>query len=358
MLSTRLPIALLVLTLSSPLFSADDISNIPDDYATLAIWEAAKNGDITALTGDTIAQISGEILGGVTVSGWTTDADSRIIITGISTDTHKGTADDGGAQVTSFGAEAFKISNSGSFRCDIIIEKLIVQIGASTGNEIAIYLAGGGAGSKAIFRYNVIYSTTLYTAGFYLASGSHDTEVYNNIMYDTHSSFFGGCRIQASHSTILYNNVFWNNYYGIRAGASTDPVLVKNNLCFENNSDFYGTTLFDTASTGNFSSDTTGDNDNLASGDNTANVTFSEGVDYISTTTVVNLHLVAGSQLIDAGFDVVSDSSMTVTTDIDYPQTGATFLVRNDVGADELAETPTPTPTSSGFPIILYLGGN
>ncbi len=73
---------------------------------------------------------------------------------------------------------------------------------------------------------------------------------------------------------------------------------------------------------------------------------------------MVNLHLVAGSQLIDAGFDVVSDSSMTVTTDIDYPQTGATFLVRNDVGADELAETPTPTPTSSGFPIILYLGGN
>lgn len=102
---------------------------------------------------------------------------------------------------------------------------------SGTGEGIGLYLAGTNLTSKV--HNNLIYgfvsSATANTAGITTGAGTH----------------------------YLYNNTEDGNYIGLNATGGAGTVIAKNNLAYNNTTDYTGTTVYHANSTNNISKDAT-----------------------------------------------------------------------------------------------------
>ncbi len=184
---------------------------------------------------------------------------------------------------------------------------------------------GNYANSLAAFSNNTIKNCLITGASY---SGLYVRDVsniiaYNNIIYNCGDYGIYGDPDGANNYT-FYNNTIYGCNKGIQCADSYNrgTIIIRNNLCIGNTTD-YGINLTYTESfTNNGSSDTTG------TAGLTSLVAATEFVD--PTGTPPDFHLKAGATSIDAGVDL----SGTFTEDID--EQTRFFGAAWDIGADEL----------------------
>jgi hypothetical protein len=159
--------------------------------------------------------------------------------------------------------------------------------------------------------------STSFNVGIAAAESNTVLYAYNNIVYNWDSTL--GSAIYSGGTGYIYNNTCYGSNYGIRS-ITASATTVKNNLCYNNTTDFGDDVAYNAASTNNLSKDTTAPALNTYYISKT--ITFaSAGTDF---------HLAAGdSDAIDKG---ASDpGSGLFSDDIDGVTRSGTW----DIGADE-----------------------
>jgi hypothetical protein len=188
-----------------------------------------------------------------------------------------------------------------------------------TGIQCTIAPSGGygrgiiWGGLNALVQKCIIRRSGGASAGNHLLATG---KAWNNIIYNA-----GGCGIYPTgNSWVIYNNtVYGCGLYGIgnRSGTWTGSALLKNNLSYNNDTDYSFYQFYITRSN-NLSKDTTGD-----AGYTSETITFTN-----TGAGTEDLHLVVGdTDAIDRGADL----SGTFTDDIDGVTRSGTW----DIGADE-----------------------
>jgi len=299
-------------------------------FTSLAAWEKARQGDITASGRNTIEVAECYPMVDtipVVINGWKTDANHYIKIYTPETARHNGIAGTG-------------------YRLDITNGDYVIYIREShvkifglelTGSETeyGFYTAEYENIDDIELAYNLIHGlggTNSNSAGIYITSGSHyisNLKFYNNIIYNIGGPGFWSKSNNTSNSGNVFNNTIFkcnksNSSYRAGIRDQSGQFTFKNNASFDNGyKDYYSSEATQNGGSNNASSDSTGNTglQNLSSADQFVNTT--EGSE--------DLHLKSGSDLIDAGTDL----SSYFTDDIDgQSRTGAW-----DIGADERSKS-------------------
>jgi hypothetical protein len=169
----------------------------------------------------------------------------------------------------------------------------------------------------------------------YAAALDSKAWIWNNIVYGFNgTNAYGIYKLDGDFTVYAYNNTVYNS----RTGFSTADVkfTAKNNISMcdvvDNAfTDFSGT--FSTASTNNYSSDTTAP-DNAGANPSYENKTLAD-VDFVSTTSgSEDFHLQATSDAKGVGTDLSSDPNLSFSYDIDDNYRYGSW----DIGADEDVE--------------------
>ena len=316
-------------------------------YASLSIWEAARNADLVA--GDLIEKVYCDSNGGshtadtsvVVINGWTTGANNYISINGnISGST--------GIYSTSKYRLEGDIPTTGLLTImeDYVRVNAMQIHGTSTaGNSNShVYVTGQSYGYNDIRISNTIvkgievgisYSEYLIR----IVSSNAIVKIWNSLIYGCSPSYTGR-GIDNSGSLYLYNDVIQGgSTRGLYSVGGGTLVFKNTYACSAGGTAFAGGTMTMT---------------NCASSDSTAigtNPLHNIALDTNNFTNVTvgseNFHLPGvGSALYHAGVDTSGDSSpLNFTTDID----GDTYASPRSIGADEyIAAGATPLSYTVG----------
>lgn len=289
------------------------------DYTTLAAWETARAGSKV----DTIerAECYAGNSGGLTLGvSWSLDATSHIEIAAASSDMHQGV----------FSTAKSHIISSGS----------AIHIGASSVARVRVYdmlLGAGGVGSGVkngytavdVKAYRCIATGATATGGFSGVKYAENCVAYG-IRFDASSSGFASV---SSGGQQLLNCTAYDCGIGFFASSSAN-IDARNCVAQSCTDGFKVASASFVATSSNNISDIAGD----APGTNSK-----QGVVQFVDAANKDFHLAATDTVArGAGVNLTSSG---ITTDIDgdaRPATGAW-----DVGADQVVESPTPTPSSS-----------
>lgn len=300
-----------------------DGSSWANAYATLTLWEA-QNLDLTDSGGDTLTvNVRGATAETATVSidGWTTGSANTITIIGDATgkwdDTKYHLVVSGNSDALDIYDPYVTVSNLQVSRTNGSATRDIVEI-TQTGVTLKNCILKSNAG-YATYGINIdgAANSTLY--------------IYNNIIYGLNVTNAKGLFTDSPTAQVvyLYNNTFYLNTIGISTTGSGLTLTAKNNICYNNGTD-YVMSAGSLTSSNNLAKDT-------SSPDNTYDSKTLYFINPDTTSATCDYHLEArDTDAIDDGADL----SGTFTTDID----GATRTGTWDIGADEYVATGTSTP--------------
>ncbi len=286
---------------------------------------------------------------GLTIDGWTTDAEHNITIRTPLSERHSGKVKENGAY-TGFALRLTgdRFTGNLNIRTDYtVIDGLIFDM---TEGRAGIYLGRCNAGGKhIIYKNNISYNG--YFRHIYLGD-YQATTVYNNFFINDISVGSGSGAVDcgpgnAAFPHRIYNNsmYFNGNFKGIGGDSIYSVIYAYNNICQKTKGSYHESASF------------TGLN-KLRSGNNIGNDSFavcqpnviyaaSEEIGYVSTVSgEIDLHLTENSAAVDAGV------ARGFINDIDGdPRTGAF-----DIGADERPSgRPATAPAASISAARLYI---
>jgi hypothetical protein len=236
-----------------PTVNTSTVGSAGRNYATLTLWEAAKNGDLVAA--DTIEQAAcynDSVLNeSFMMNGWVVDATRYPRVYTPTAERHTGTAGTG-FTINYTGINGYTIKNFTNY-CRI--EGIAFDSTDVDASHYSIWWENSGAASEVLIAYNLFYGDRVDTChGIWIDHADANVRLYNNFIYNHNGA---GVNIEDCHTAYIYNNTVYLNSYGIRVnGANTGTVIAKNNAVFDSdNNDFDGT--FSSESDCNCSSDAT-----------------------------------------------------------------------------------------------------
>ena len=221
----------------------------------------------------------------------------------------------------------------------------------------AVYTSAGGGDNRVIYsaatysaiRSNIIVAASSAPQSFSLTAISSDFSnsnarifIYNNIVYNFKTISGGGEAFKTggdSGNNYIYNNTVYNSDIGFFGGSYVTTVI-KNNIVYNNTTDYSGT--FSSASTNNLSKDATAPGAGACPG---ANCYYrSKSLSFVNTTSgSEDFHLVlTDTAAIGLGANLANDATLPFSTDVDSNTRGLTW----DIGADQL--TPAQVYFSVG----------
>ncbi len=267
----------------------------------------------------------------VIFNGWETGTYNYIKIYTTQNARHQGKWNDGRYRRNEM------ISN---YEKNIRIDGLQISISGVTGiilyspNDSQIYLSNNiikSDGTEGSYDGGIYYDMTSINSDIY---------VYNNIIYGFRNGRGISLGSDISEHFYVYNNTVSDCFYGFRIwSASSGTFIVKNNLAYNNTTDYYGT--FSASSTHNLSKDATAP----AFGTYYRNATVA-----FQDETNDDFHLVlsdtaARNQGVDlSGDDVETRHASSLHDDIDGTTRGGAW----DIGADEAATEFVSSVMQSG----------
>ncbi len=292
------------------------INKTGGDYASIQLWEDAKDGDLVTAQQIRTAECyddNGVITTGTSISGSTTSSAYYMKVTAPEGERHNVVS--GGVTIdpTRGPSPGFNVDQQYT-----IIEWMhITGYGQSGNSRMGIYSIANS--DYSIYRNNLIHDEVSGNNGYGIGTlgAAPGRYIYNNIIYNTGaygingSAGFGG-------QSFGYNNTV----YGCTNGMSGryNELVMKNNLVYNNGTDFPYTSTSDDY---NFSKDDTAAGANSIHGD-----TDGKAPDFINTGLgTENFTLQSTSDAIDVGAIL----SGTFTNDIDNVTRSGTW----DIGADE-----------------------
>lgn len=195
------------------------------DYTTLSAWQTAKAGDLVTADQQQIAEVrGGGDVGGLTISGWTTDATRNVIIRAASGHHHLGLWDNDKAKIdgngnniiinqdidleirglqirnTATASNSFCVRTQAPEGADNIVLRDCLLRGSETGASFTYGIWATGP----IRVYNCV--TWGYARGFFASSLTT-----NDIIYLSHCTFIGedrGIWISDADGTKTVNNTY------------------------------------------------------------------------------------------------------------------------------------------------------
>ena len=201
-------------------------------YASLNIWEAARDDVGDLVTNDTIEEAALESSSAnhtadttaVLIDGWTTGTNNYIKIYTTAAARHDGKWNEGKYRLNVVSGTTLTIG-------EYYVRIDGIQI--HSGNVVSVYISTWGGGQSGDIRIsnNIIQGNSNHAWSGDITSSTDDNYiiyVWNNIFYDDLSNGYG---VYANRSTVtwyVYNNTFQNSSYGIVRDAGT--VIAKNNL--------------------------------------------------------------------------------------------------------------------------------
>ena len=299
-------------------------------YASMAIWEAAQQQNLTDGGGD-IAECICDSNGGaadttaVTIDGWTTSSTSYIWIHTPTSSRHDGTYLSTKYRLEVNDATVLAISDD-----YVRIEGLQIEQHGQTAVRSVVYISGQTASSNDVRISSSIIKqgggTSFRSIGVHIVSSNAVVSLWNSVIFNpanlgTSDTQNSAIRIASSSSVNIYSCTVFGGYRVLRADSGT--VVVKNTYVgvIGGLTAYFGSATLTTCA----SSDATGSSGLQNIAINTSNFTN-------VTAGSENYHLPSGSALIDVGTDTSGDSApLNFTDDID----GQTRSGSWDIGADE-----------------------
>jgi hypothetical protein len=312
------------------------IKSAAGDYTTVALWEADTDNDL--VTADEI-QV-GEIYdvnptAVLVVAGATTDATRYRVLTTAAAHRHAGVWDTAKSnwQVSSTSGKCLQLNEAFAKG-----EYLQIKNTHATAGDGCIHITAGTCFADQCIVWQTASAAAAGSAGIVVSGSGDNSKLRNCVSYQNHTGFYFqsgalGCEIDNC-ATV------GNSHSGVRGDNGLD-LIIKNHYSGGNTSLNYneggGANVpwtFTTSMSSNTESTLTGLTNSIAwSTANFTNVTAGS----------VDIHLVTGSALIDAGTDL----SGTFTIDIN----GATRSGTWDVGPDEFV-------AAGGAAFIKMVGNN
>lgn len=356
-LQTRLLIALFLLIANNCL-AGENVSSIGagKDYKTLILWEAAKDGDITAGNSEVAELYSTDIdTGGVTIDGWICDSDSRVIIRAAAGHKHAGVHSSGAGIKLAVGSVYCVNVNNADGVIFLEVRDLILEPQRASGvNTAGVWVTSLPAGSTVIVESCIMDGNNgVKAAGMYFTDADTIGYVYNNAIMNMQLANVGAFRA-AYAKLYAYNNTIYNCYNGFYLNPG--EAVLKNNLVANcTGSECYAyTENYSSMSAYNMSTDGTADDDDLAtSGTGMPNKTI-DADDFVSITAhSEDFHIKGtGSELYNVGISLNPDPHGFLSFSDDYE--GNTRSGTWDIGADEYI---TAAPPPKIMPVIIILDG-
>lgn len=195
-------------------------------YASMAIWEAAQQQDLTDGGGD-IAECICSSNGGaadttsVTIDGWTTGASSYITIYAAPAYRHAGVWDTGKYRRTTTDTS---ITISEAF-----VRVNFLQVSVNDAFASCIYVNVSGANGDVRIGNNIVRANTTGLRGIYFYWIGTGGFAYDNIVYDFLTATGRGIGVNVANSCKFYNNTIHNCTIGL-AGGSDTPIAINNLL--------------------------------------------------------------------------------------------------------------------------------
>ncbi|MCK9378913.1 MAG: hypothetical protein M0P97_02090, partial [Candidatus Moranbacteria bacterium] len=192
----------------------------------------------------------------VTVDGWTTSATNYIKIWTDPSENyrHNGVWDEGKYRLT----PSSTVSDAALLIEDEYVRIVGLQImSANVSTQEAIKTFSTLAGAIYI-ESNIINQPSSGPTGIYLRDASLVLYINNNIIYNSNNSGAGAIYAYPDNGVdiaYIFSNTVVNSYYGIYRGSFSGTVISKNNIAYNNTTDYSGT--FDSSSTNNLSKDAT-----------------------------------------------------------------------------------------------------
>ena len=317
---------------NSIVWSATEVVKIVDpdngpgtDYTSLSAWEAGEQKNLVDNNEIAIAKCRNTAgsadTSGVTISGWTTDADHYIKITVESGYRHDGTEGTG-----------YRIAPSSSTDYGIEIEEDYTQVEWVAIDQTNITVAGIHCygltdGTGITIHHVLMYNIQGGDIGVYNRSAA-DVSVYRCIAYQDSDagSGYGFGQNNSDGSMHCRNCTAKVNYVAYRNAAGS----MTTDNCFGGASyPWYG------SFSGNYNCDTTSNSTYQAPGANSLHDKNASDQFESITDNSQDFHLKSGADCIDAGNNLGSPYDY----DIDNQQVTGTW----DIGADEYVAAAAPT---------------
>ena len=212
-------------------------------FTSLAAWEEARQGDITASGRNTIEVAECYPMVDTTpvvIDGWKTDAEHYIKIYTPKTARHNGKWDENKYRLVPSSGDAIRIKESN-------IKIYGLQIHPQSGSGIYVNAYDDGVSySNLEFAYNIIKGpgSVNYRRGIRIRASADYTvtnvKIWNNIIYDFAGTNAYGIDVSSSvdGQIFVYNNTVYNCFKGIATGHR--DTIAKNNLvkCYGVNNSF------------------------------------------------------------------------------------------------------------------------
>ena len=276
----------------------------------------------------------------VDINGWTTGSTNYIRIYTPVSASEVGTRQRHSGKWTSSGAYILDIATTVSVKSITVneryvrIEGLQIEVTSTVDFYTAIFVPSVSAsGSDVRISHNVLQSDggAFKGNGIEVSGGSGDpiVKAWNNVVYGFEGSGTGAI-VTWGGDLYSYNNTVFNSGFCIRVAASTLHVA-KNNVVINCTNDHYLGT-FDAASTNNAAA-----TDTPTGASNNIDLTTNVVTDYFVSSTDAHINRAAtyAGELIDAGADLSSDSTIPFSDDIHgYARPAGSGW---DIGADESA---------------------
>lgn len=287
--------------------SVSTINKSGEDYNTLTLWEAAKQGVLAEIQEADCYNDDGVLTDSPTIDGSTTTSSYYMKITSPSGEHHTGVE-----------ATGFQLTGNITIADDYVVIEFLDIVGQ---------IIGGVVADVTTIRKNIVRDAS---ANLIRASTYGAWYIYRNIVYNGSGTYTCGISGEGSSVMYVYNNTIYNINFYAYLKDSGGTFEVKN--CYGGSS---GTGDFTslTAGANNISSDATGDDvgtgcliNKAASAQFTSVAGGSE-----------NFHLKAGADCIDAGATLNSPYDV----DIDDVTVSGTW----DIGADEYVASGGTTGT-------------
>jgi len=301
------------------------------DYATLALWEAARQGDLVAGNLIETAELYADSIftNCCTFAGWTTNDTNYIKVTVPASQRHAGkwTAAkqqfylEGGVGA---GFNVLQIGTTNPGR--VILEWMQFSLYDTAG----IVGNFGGLGLEDVTIRNCIAKKIDHWSEGFFISLLGASYILNNTLYylggDYAQQHTGIDVVKYRTANIISNNTIYGFQSGINNNGSSYQPYVKNNICMGCATDFAGSAFDASRCSNNMSSDATAPGANSL----TSKTASNQFVDVAN----FDLHLKAGADALLAGVDL--GNTWGVNNDIDnYDRDAVT--VGWDIGSHQLS---------------------
>ena len=318
------------------------INKAGEDYASLTLWEDAKDGNLVSAELQQTAELyveDGALDDRVAINGSTTSSDYYMKITVPSADRHEGVWSDSKSRIvpTSDGAVIAVNDNY------VTIEWLQIYPRGSSVSSAAIELHSANGTVKHCI---IDGHKSTNTAGIYMLAAN--CVAYRNIIYHCDEDWAAAiyCDISDTGRVAAYNTIYGGTSaeysHGIRERSGSNPVDVVGNVIFNCGYNFSTDSSWGGGSGYNCTEDGTapGSNNQVSKTDTDQFTSLTDGSE--------NFHLKSGADCINNGG---ATGASTYNIDID----GDTVTATADIGADEYVAAGTPL-AEEATPVFIFGG--